>query len=107
MPDCGHDLGHAHGPGSVTSVGNGWTVRSSLLGTNDRGQCVAAVTPTHGGEEAAWLFETQVAIGHRVDVADVGGHHDPSWHGLFELTQNLAWVEPVARHVVRVFDGLG
>ena len=103
----GHDLGHAHGPGAVASVGNGRTIRSCLLGADDGWQCVAAVAPAHGGEEAAWFLEAQVAVGYRVDVADIGGHHDSGRHGLFELAQNLAWVEPVAGHVVGVFDGFG
>src|SRR5699024_10698535 len=87
---AGHGLHHRHAPGAVARIGNGRTVRSSLLGANDRWEGVAAVAEGHGGEETAWFFETQVAVGDRVDVADVGRHHDIFRHGLFQLTQNLA-----------------
>src|SRR3990167_8601480 len=36
------------------------------------------------------------AVGHRVDVADVGGYHDVGRHGLFELAQHLARMQVAA-----------
>src|SRR5690606_13088092 len=90
------DLDHAHGPGAVTGVGDGGTIRSSNLGTNDGGQRVATVAPAHGREHAAGTLETQIAVGHRVDVADVGRHHDIFGHGFFQLAQHLAGVQVVA-----------
>jgi hypothetical protein len=54
-----------------------------------------------GAKKLRGFFEAQVAVGHRVDVADVGGHHHVGRHGLFQLAQHLARVQ-----VVTAVEGL-
>src|SRR5699024_215067 len=78
---AGENLDHAHGPGAVAGVSNGATFRRRGLGTNNGGQRVTAVAEAHRGEQAARFLEAQVAVGHGVDVTDVGGDHDVLGHG--------------------------
>ena len=106
MPDGGEHLDHAHRPGAVTGVGDGRTFGSRTLGADDRRQGVAAVAEAHRSEEAAGTFETQVAVGDGVDVADVGGDHDVGGHRLLELAQHLARVQPVAVLLLGLVDGV-
>src|SRR5690606_29103702 len=82
-----HDFGHAHAPGTVPRIGDGGAIGRGHFRADDGGKGVAAVAPAHGREEAARPFEAQIAVGHRVDVADVGGDHGVLGHGFFELAQ--------------------
>ena len=68
----GHNFHHAHGPGPIARIGNGGAVGGCSLGANNGGKRIATVAKAHGGKEAAWLFKAKVAVGHRVDVADIG-----------------------------------
>ena len=52
-------------------------------------------------EEALRLLEAQVAVGHGVDIADVGGHHDVLRHVVFQGAQGKARVHPLAVLVAR------
>ncbi len=96
---AGHGFHQAHAPGAVAGVGDRGPVGRGHLRADDGRKRVAAVAPAHGGEEAARLLEAQVAVGDRVDVADVGGDHHVLGHGLLELAQHLARVQigPAAR----------
>ena len=91
-----HDLAHAHAPGTVACITQRRTLGCRGLRADHGGQCIAAVAKTHGRKEAARALEAQVTVRHRVDVADVGGHHHIRRHGLFQLAQDLARVQPVA-----------
>ena len=96
MAHRGHHLNHAHSPGAIACVRHRRTIISSLLGSNNGRQRIAAVAPTHGCQKRPGLFEAQVAVGYRIDVADVGGHHYPSRHGPLQFPQHLTWVQPTA-----------
>jgi hypothetical protein len=71
-------------------------VRRGDLGADHGRQRIAAVAEAHRREEAARLLEAQVAVRHRVDVADVGGDHHVRRHRLLQLAQHLARVQPLA-----------
>ena len=47
----------------------------AYLGSHGAGECVSAVPEAHRREERPGLVESEVAVGHVADVADVGGHH--------------------------------
>ncbi len=93
LPHAGQNLAHGHAPGAVSGVGDGGALGRGHLGADDGGQRVAAVAEAHRREEAARPLEAQVAVGHRVDVADVGGHHGVFGHGLFQFPEHLARVQ--------------
>ena len=90
LAHAGQGLAEAHAPGAVAHIGDGRAPRFRHLGADGRGEGVAAVAEAHGGEEALRLFEAQIAVGHRTDVADVGGHHGVLGQRLLQFAQGAA-----------------
>ncbi|MPM58343.1 hypothetical protein SDC9_105174 [bioreactor metagenome] len=93
---CGHDFHHRHAPCAVTGIRDRRAIHGRALGADDGGQRIAAVAERHGREERTRLVKAQITVGHRVDVADVGGDHHARRHGLFQLAQHLARVQVFA-----------
>ena len=97
LAHAGLQFAEAHAPGAVADVGDRRAVGRGDLGADDGRESVAAIAETHGREHRPGLLEAKVGIGHRADIADVGGHHGRRRQCAFELAQHLPWV-----HAARV-----
>ena len=93
---AGENLAKAHPPGTIAHIGHGRPVRGRHLGTDDGGKGIAAVAEAHRRKEAAGPFEAQVTVRHRVDVADVGGHHHVRRQCPLQLAQRLTRMQVLA-----------
>ncbi len=88
-------------PRAVTDVGDRRPVGRCHLGTARNRERIAAIAKTHCRQHRARLFETQIRVRYRADVADVGRDHRPLRHRALELAQHLARM-----HVAGVFRDL-
>ena len=96
LAHAGQQFLEAHAPGAVAHIGHGRTIGPAQLGADQRRQRVAAVAEAHGRQHGIRFVEAQIAVGHRADIADVGGHHHMLGHGQFQLAQYAARMHAAA-----------
>ena len=99
---AGQHLVEADTPGAIADIRDRGTRGCSDLRAADHREGIAAVTEAHRSEHRSGTVETQIRVGHRTDVADVGGDHRIRRHRPLELAQHLARM-----HVARVAGDLG